>query len=219
MKADDLILVIDMQNVYLPGSPWACPGMPGAADNIRRIIAFKEAGGHSAAARSISSTASSISSAASVSGAAASGAAARVVFTRFIADPDASYVWNDYNTENAAISNDPWMNALVSSLREEASRYPVLDKSAYSAFSIPALRTAALDTCARGGRIVLTGVVADCCVLSTAFAGIDLGCKLVYLPDACAALNETSEKATAAVLSGLSPLHVLIMPTAGYLAE
>ena len=38
MKTRDLLLVIDLQNVYLPGEEWACPSMPEAVKNIAKII-------------------------------------------------------------------------------------------------------------------------------------------------------------------------------------
>lgn len=38
MKRNDLLLVIDMQNVYMPGEPWQCPSMPKAVENIRELM-------------------------------------------------------------------------------------------------------------------------------------------------------------------------------------
>lgn len=38
MKNNDLLLVIDMQNVYLPGEEWACPSMPDAIQNIQDLL-------------------------------------------------------------------------------------------------------------------------------------------------------------------------------------
>lgn len=38
MNNNDLLLVIDMQNVYLPGEEWACPSMPEAIKNIRSLM-------------------------------------------------------------------------------------------------------------------------------------------------------------------------------------
>ena len=35
---EDLLLVIDMQNVYTDGQPWACCGVEQAADAIRRLL-------------------------------------------------------------------------------------------------------------------------------------------------------------------------------------
>ena len=35
---DDLLLLVDFQNVYLPGYDWACPSMPDALENTVRIL-------------------------------------------------------------------------------------------------------------------------------------------------------------------------------------
>lgn len=35
---DDLLLLVDFQNVYLPGYDWACPSMPEALNNTIRIL-------------------------------------------------------------------------------------------------------------------------------------------------------------------------------------
>ena len=35
---DDLLLLVDFQNVYLPGYDWACPSMPDALNNTLRIL-------------------------------------------------------------------------------------------------------------------------------------------------------------------------------------
>ena len=36
--SQDLLLVVDFQNVYLPGNEWACPSMPEAMANTMRIL-------------------------------------------------------------------------------------------------------------------------------------------------------------------------------------
>ena len=36
--ADDLLLAVDFQNVYLPGYDWACPGMPEAMKNTIKLL-------------------------------------------------------------------------------------------------------------------------------------------------------------------------------------
>ena len=43
-KNRDLLLVIDMQNVYLPGQEWACPSMPDAIRNIRALLDAEKVG-------------------------------------------------------------------------------------------------------------------------------------------------------------------------------
>ena len=37
-KNRDLLLVIDMQNVYLPGQEWACPSMPDVTRKVRALL-------------------------------------------------------------------------------------------------------------------------------------------------------------------------------------
>lgn len=45
-------------------------------------------------------------------------------------------------------------------------------------------------------HLVISGVVAECCVLSTVLSAIDAGCKVIYLTDAVAGLSEVSRKET-----------------------
>lgn len=105
------------------------------------------------------------------------------------------------------------MNELMDGIKEAAEAYPIYDKSTYSSFQVPAIRQAAR----KADRIILTGVVSECCVLSTFFEGIDLGCKLIWLTDAISGLNPTLEAETLHILQGLSPLHVEFMTTEEYL--
>lgn len=41
MKNNDLLLVIDFQNVYMPGGEWCCPSMPEAVRNTIKLIDSK----------------------------------------------------------------------------------------------------------------------------------------------------------------------------------
>ena len=43
--AEDLLLIVDFQNVYLPGYDWACPDMPEAMANTISILIDPEAPG------------------------------------------------------------------------------------------------------------------------------------------------------------------------------
>ena len=139
----------------------------------------------------------------------------RIAVTKFMPPEDPHGTWADYNVQYADINSTDWMNELLPDIQPLAERYPVYSKSVYSSMSIPALRDAALHA----GRVVITGVVAECCVLFTAIDLIDLGCKLVYLTDACPGFTREKEAAAELVLSGLSPLHCLLMTTAEYEAE
>lgn len=178
---NDLLLVIDMQNVYLPGQPWACETASRTKKNILKLLENhpKE----------------------------------QVIFTRYIAAEHPVGTWKTYNEMNKKINEDPWMNELMDGIKEAAKEYPVYDKSTYSSFQITAIRQAAQ----KADRIILTGVVSECCVLSTFFEGIDLGYKLLWLTDAASGLNPTLEAETLHILQGLSPLHVEFMTTEEYL--
>ncbi|MBQ9537903.1 MAG: isochorismatase family protein [Treponema sp.] len=138
-----------------------------------------------------------------------------IAITKFMPPRDPYGTWKDYNILYKDINSNDWMNRLLPELETLAMRHQVYNKSVYSSMSIPMLR----DAARWAGRVVLTGVVAECCVLFTAIDLIDMGCKLVYLTDACSGFTKEKEAATELVLKGLSPLHCLLMSTAEYEAE
>lgn len=180
---NDLLLVIDMQNVYLPDQPWACETVAHTKANILKLLEKHPKN--------------------------------QTIFTRYIAAEHPVGTWKTYNELNRKINEDPWMNELMDGIKEAAETYLIYDKSTYSSFQVPAIRQAAR----KADRIILTGVVSECCVLSTFFEGIDLGCKLIWLTDATSGLNPILEAETLHILQGLSPLHVEFMTTAEYLTQ
>ena len=92
-------------------------------------------------------------------------------------------------------------------------KYKVIDKSVYSSLSVDEVKLAVESS----SCVVVTGVVAECCVMSTVMNLIDLGKYVVYLKDAVAGVDDDTEKATIKVLEGLAPLHLSIMDTKEYL--
>lgn len=192
MKKEDLILVIDMQKVYTEGQPWACKNVNKAAGNIIKLLdEVIERDGDSPS----------------------------VLLTRFIAadDKDATGVWTKYNKENREINDDPVMSEFIPEIARYVEEFPYYDKCTYSCFSQPYLMAAGDRAMVHGGDIVLTGVVAECCVLSTFFQGTDFGYHFIYLTDACAGLDDETEAAVRKVLEGLSPLHVEFMTAEEYI--
>lgn len=183
MKKDDLILVTDMQNVYLKGQEWACLDTEGTAKRILSVIDKADRD--------------------------------QVIFTKFLASEKPEGAWCDYNRKYEQINKDPWLNDLVQDLKDVSGKYRICTKSVYSSVNIPAVREAAR----KAGRVVLTGVVAECCVLFTAVDLIDLGCHVVYLTDGVSGLDEEKEKAAVLTLQGLSPVHTQIMTVEEYLEE
>ncbi|MBR5966002.1 MAG: isochorismatase family protein, partial [Treponema sp.] len=73
--------------------------------------------------------------------------------------------------------------------------------------------------CLAAKRVVVSGVVDDCCVLATVFELIDAGVYTVYLTDATSGLDKEKAAATELTLSGLAPLHVKLMTTKDYIEE
>ena len=101
----------------------------------------------------------------------------------------------------------------VDDFKELQKKYKCYSKSVYSSYSIEQIRKAASDA----SCVVVTGVVAECCVLSTVMSLIDAGVYVIYLKDAVAGVNNETEEATIKVLEGLAPLHLSIMTTEEYL--
>lgn len=183
MKKNDLLLIIDMQNVYLPGNHWGCPAMPEAIRNICTILDAD--------------------------------VVRHVMFTRFVPPSPAVGTWKDYNAENAVINADPYLNELAAELRSYTEKYPVYDKSIYSSCRIPQVT----EIMKRADRIVLAGVVAECCVLSTLMEAIDNGYKTVYLTDCVAGETPRNEESIRRIAAGLAPVHTQVMSSKEYLAE
>ena len=169
----DLLLVIDMQNVYLPGNKWACDNMPRAIKCIEKMITKfpKE----------------------------------NVIFTKFISDPNAKEQWEEYNKVNSEVNRDEYLNELVPEIAKYVDSTNCYEKSVYSSAKICEIRKRIEEA----DTIYVTGVVAECCVLSTIFDLIDMGKKVVYVKDGIAGQNDEKERCVMEVLRGASPVHVI----------
>ena len=189
MRKEDTILVIDMQKVYQLGNPWACAHVNEAAQQIEtlldHVLELRDASPANATGTTV------IASRDAASGTSGDMDAPSVLLTRYIApaDEDAQGVWADYNRENRAINENPVMNEFIPAIARYVEEFPYIDKCTYSCFSNEYVRVAADRSMVHGGRIVLSGVVAECCVLSTFFEGTDAGYRFVYLTDACAGVD------------------------------
>ena len=194
-NSSDLLLVIDMQNVYTKGQEWACKGIEHASASILRLLNSQKT--------------------------------KQVIFTQYLATEHPDGVWKEYNKVNAAVNSDPWLNEMMPEFlpwvftkggidtfgEYRVKTYPVFTKSVYSSFAIPEVVKAAK----KARHLVISGVVAECCVLSTVLSAIDAGCKVIYLTDAVAGLSEVSRKETENIISYFAPLHTVLMTTEEYL--
>lgn len=179
----DLLLVIDMQNVYLPGEEWACPSMGRTSGTIRRLLdtcRFQN-----------------------------------VIFTKFAASEQPQGAWKSYNEINQSVNENEWMNDIVAELKPYLERGMVCEKSVYSSMKIPEVMQAAQ----RAEHIVLTGVVAECCVLATMMEAIDFGCPVIYLTDAVSGQSDEKEAQIASIAESFAPVHTIVETSERYIAE
>jgi len=141
----------------------------------------------------------------------------RIVFTRYIPFARPQGVWKEYNRINAEVNGNAWLNELTDEMKAVASdcNAPIVDKSWYSAWKSEDVRNLLKDV----DTVVITGVVADCCVLSTVFDLIDAGKYIVYLRDAVSGVSKETEEATVTVLKGLEYVHLSITTTEEYLSR
>ena len=142
---------------------------------------------------------------------------AQVIFTRFDAPQQPVGTWKDYNAINREVNEDFFMNELIPQLAPYAEFFPLYSKSTYSALSVPEIQSEVSECIQRGGSVVLTGVVSECCVLATAFQAIDMGCPVIYISDACAGISDETEAAVEMVLSGLDYVQTSILDAKEYL--
>lgn len=179
----DLLLVIDMQNIYTRGQEWECLDTEGVAERICRLIG--------------------------------SDSCDEVLFSQYIAAEHPQGVWADYNRKYEKINADRWANEEVAPLKAYAKKYPCYSKSVYSSLAIPEVMEAAK----KADRVIVSGVVAECCVLSTVLALIDAGIYTIYLTDGVSGLDRPKEEATELILSGLSPLHLDLLTVDEYIKD
>lgn len=139
-----------------------------------------------------------------------------VIFTRFIANKKNPFgVWKNYNENYKDVNDDEFANKMIDELSLTIKNFPLYTKSVYSSLSIKKILRAAK----KSKRVVISGVIAECCVLSTIFALIDEGIYTIYLKDAISGLDKPKEDATELILSGLCPLHLKMITTEEYLNE
>ena len=125
-----------------------------------------------------------------------------VFYTAFRYDEDMDGIWREYGERYQTINDDPQNEEIVEELKDIA--HPIYCKSAYSCLSNRELTKKLREY----DEIILTGVQAEVCVLSTAYGLIDLGKKVVYKRSLIAGRNKEMKEATEKALSSMSPLHV-----------
>ena len=180
--ADDLLLVVDFQNVYLPGYDWGCPGMPEALKNTIRLLNDENAPDY--------------------------------ILTKYIAPADPVGRWKDYNEAFRDINENPFLAEFPEELTVYATEGTTAEKSTYSS-----MKSEQVLAALKGKKaVVLTGVTAECCVLSTMMDAIDLGYEVVYLYDCIAGQSAELDAQIRKIAEIYAPVHTTIMSSAEYLS-
>ena len=125
----------------------------------------------------------------------------RTVFTRFVAPAHPTGAWQAYYAQwpFALRPPDAELWRLTGDFAQRAE--VVLDAPTFGKWT-PEL--AALT--APHGRLVLTGVSTDCCVLSTALPAADAGIEVVVVADACAGADDDSHAKALQLMDLYRPL-------------
>ena len=180
-KSEDLLILVDFQNVYLPGQPWACPTMEQAIENTLRIIRSTNAPDY--------------------------------VLTQYLPPSNPVGRWKQYNEEFAEINADPFLSDFPGAIKQIINEGNLITKDTYSSLKSPALQA----RLAGKKRVVLTGVVAECCVLATMLDAIDLGYEVIYLYDCISGFSDENEKIIRTLAEAFSPVHTKVMSSREYL--
>lgn len=183
-RAEDLLIAVDFQNAYLPGGPWACPGIERAMENTARLLRAPQA--------------------------------PEFIFTRFAAPREPVGCWKRYNEEYAAVNADPYLCALCDAVAPFVTADNTIEKETYSSLDSGRVRARLQGK----KRVVLAGVVAECCVLATMLDAIDLGYEAVYLRDCVAGCTSENEQAVLLLTKTVFvPMHAQILTAEEYLGS
>ena len=178
---EDLLIITDFQNVYLPDKPWACPTIKRSMINTINIIEME----HSL----------------------------EYVITRYIAPQDPKGAWKNYNKAYYDINSDKSLSDFPDMIKELVTSENVITKDTYSS-----LKCGQIKSYLKGKkRIILTGVVAECCILSTMMEAIDLGYEVVYLYDCISGCTSANESIIRDLAESFSPIHTKVMNSNEYL--
>ncbi|MFC3572023.1 cysteine hydrolase family protein [Streptomyces yaanensis] len=137
----------------------------------------------------------------------------RVTFTRFLAPRKPVGAWRAYYEQWSFALRPPdaplWR--LTDHFADRARH--VLDATTFGKWTPELAERVGPD-----GRLVLTGVSTDCCVLSTALAAADAGVEVLVVADACAGADDAAHDRALAVLDLYRPL-IRVVTVAELLGE
>jgi nicotinamidase-related amidase len=129
--------------------------------------------------------------------------APEVTFTRFLAPAEPVGAWRTYYAQwpFALQPPDAPLWDVVPDLQPTG---PTVDRTTFSKWGPELAERVGAAT------LLLAGVSTDCCVLSTAVAAADAGVPVQVVADACAGVDEASQRKTLDVLALYAPLVEIV---------
>lgn len=142
-----------------------------------------------------------------------SGIFADICFTRFVLPDRAQGSWLRYRAKYRDIHAEPTYGEITARLLPFARKHRIFDKAGYSAY-----RADGFAEWAKGAtRLVVCGVIAECCVLATVLAAAERGADIICLTDACASTSTDKLRMAEVILTEDFTPHVALMRSDEYL--
>ena len=129
---------------------------------------------------------------------------ADVVFTRFLAPEKPEGSWATYYERYPFALQSPDSHAYQ--LVDDFTGVPTLDKTTFGAWGPELAEKVGIS----GGRLVLSGVTTDCCVITTALAAVDAGVYVQVVEDACAGSDEETHRKAVDIMRLYSPMLEIV---------
>ena len=142
-----------------------------------------------------------------------SGKAGNVMFTQYLAPEHPEGRWKVYNETYREFNEDPYLCAITDEFLPYLEKYPVEIKSTFSCLKQENI----LNAARKADSLLLSGVVAECCVLSTMMEAIDLGIHVIYLTDCCSGQTAEKEDLVRVIAGNSDPVHLTVMTSEEYI--
>lgn len=137
--------------------------------------------------------------------------AGRVVFTKFVRDPDEHGSWSAYYDRWAGCRQEPdsaaWELTLAAGPDDAVLTLPTFSK-----WGVDLAGLVADDE-----HVAVCGVATDCCVLSTVLGAVDAGKRVTVVTDACAGVTDEAHDQAVALMGLLDPM--VRLATAAHVAS
>ncbi len=140
---------------------------------------------------------------------------ADVCFTRFVMPDVPCGSWQRYRAKYGDVHAESSYGEITESLASFASEYPAFDKAGYSAYRSDAFA----EWADSADRLVVCGVIAECCVLATVLDAAERGGDIICLTDACASTSADKLRMAEVILAEDFAPHVTLMTTDEYLRK